>query len=387
MEFDSLEPTPGAHQSHVAGLTGFRGVAALSVVLVHTSTLSPYSWLGLHGFGPVALFVLSGYLLIRPWSKAAVSGGRPPSLRTFAIRRSLRIFPPYLCCLFLVALLIPASQPRGWADWGRAVTLTTMYEGYLGLEAMVHTWSLGTELSWYLVLPLMGASVLAVSRRRGRRALPPIAMAVFGVFVLVTVVWRWRMGAGTDIHHPQAATWLPAWLACFAMGAAVSHLLTLHRAGVPSRLSRALAMTAANPVLLPLAGLLCVVVANSPSLAGGHKFEPTSSLQANTGMAANVLLALVLLVGLVFAAETSALARVMGSAPLVSLGRWSFGIYLANLPLVYALSPLWPHADAARFVLWVAAITTLSVLAGAAVFALVERPSIDLGRRVTQNSS
>jgi peptidoglycan/LPS O-acetylase OafA/YrhL len=70
-----------------------------------------------------------------------------PSLHTSAIRRSLRMLPPHRCCLFLVALLIPASQPRGWADWGRAVTLTTMYEGYLGVEAMVHTWSLGTELS------------------------------------------------------------------------------------------------------------------------------------------------------------------------------------------------------------------------------------------------
>ena len=37
--------------------------------------------------------------------------------------------------------------------------------------------------------------------------------------------------------------------------------------------------------------------------------------------------------------------------------------------------------------LWVAGITALSVLAGAAAYALLERPSIDLGRRMTQSSS
>ena len=52
---DSPEPTPGRRQSHVAGLTGLRGLAAISVVLVHSSALSQYSWLGLHGFGDYSI--------------------------------------------------------------------------------------------------------------------------------------------------------------------------------------------------------------------------------------------------------------------------------------------------------------------------------------------
>jgi hypothetical protein len=247
------------------------------------------------------------------------------------------MLPPHRCCLFLVAMLIPASQLRGWADWGRAVTLTTMYEGYLGVEAMVHTWSLGTELSWYFVLPRMGASVL--SRRPGRRALPAIAMAVFAILVVGTVVWRWRMGAAvtsTPGRHlaPGLASLLrdrrgsePPDHPAAGRGSVEALASTVHSGGQPGSPS------ARRPSLRRLA--------DSPSLAGGHKFEPTSSLQANTGTAANVLPDLVLLVGLVFAAETSVLARVMGSAPVV----------------------------------------------GAAVFALVERPPIDLVRRLTQNSS
>lgn len=104
-------------------------------------------------------------------------------------------------------------------------------------------------------------------------------------------------------------------------------------------------------------------------------------------MAANICLGLVLLVGLVFATQPTMLARMMGSRPLVTLGRWSFGIYLANLHLVHVLYPMWPHAEPLAFALSVAGITALSVIAGAAVYALVERPSIDLGRRTTQSSS
>ncbi|COU99576.1 acyltransferase [Mycobacterium tuberculosis] len=78
-----------AHVDRVASLTGIRAVAALLVVGTHAAyTTGKYT----HGYwglmssrmeiGVPIFFVLSGFLLFRPWVKSAATGGpRPPPRR------------------------------------------------------------------------------------------------------------------------------------------------------------------------------------------------------------------------------------------------------------------------------------------------------------------
>ncbi len=366
----------------VAALTGMRGVAAVSVLVVHAAALSPFAWLGLHGFGPVALFVLSGFLLVRPWSRAALGQGPKPSLRTFAVKRVLRIFPPYLACLLVVTLLVPEGQPGDLAGWLRALSLTTIYGPLFTGSPLFHTWSLGTEVSWYLVLPLLGTMVVLSSRRRGR----VLVALVFLSGVVVTVGWRWWLDRIGEAES-NAGMWLPGWLACFVLGAWIGHLRTAARAGPPSRAAAVLTGLASGPVALPVLAVLFALVANSPALTGGHNFEAVAAYQVHLRFAANTGLALTLLVAAAFATRPTPLVRFLGCRPVEALGRWSYGIYLANLPLVQVLYAHWPHGTAATFVPWLGAIFLVSVLAGAATFALVERPAIDLANRLTQRST
>ena len=114
---ESLAPAEKAIQ--VDALTGLRGFAALAVVAVHASGRTDFDWFGIHGYGPVSLFVLSGFLLYRPWSMWALSRGTRPEVRTFARRRLLRIFPAYLVVMLAIAVMLPESQPLGPDGWLR----------------------------------------------------------------------------------------------------------------------------------------------------------------------------------------------------------------------------------------------------------------------------
>ena len=75
-------------------LTGLRGFAALMVVLIHSAGQTDYPGFGVQSYGPVSLFVLSGFLLYRPWSSWAIAQASRPSVRTFSRRRLSPCRPP-----------------------------------------------------------------------------------------------------------------------------------------------------------------------------------------------------------------------------------------------------------------------------------------------------
>lgn len=96
--------------------------------------------------GVTLFFVLSGFLLTRPF----VQGAELNSLN-FYKRRALRILPMYYLCVLLGALF---NQPASWASALKAlfffdVSLTT-------LQPMGAVWwSLVVEIQFYLLLPLL----------------------------------------------------------------------------------------------------------------------------------------------------------------------------------------------------------------------------------------
>lgn len=96
----------------VASLTGVRAVAALLVVGTHAAyTTGKYThgYWGLVGsrmeIGVPIFFVLSGYLLFRPWVKSAATGGPGPSLNRYAWHRVRRIMPAYVITVLFAYVL------------------------------------------------------------------------------------------------------------------------------------------------------------------------------------------------------------------------------------------------------------------------------------------
>ena len=132
--------------------------------------------------------------------------------------------------LIVVALVIPASRPTDAEGWWRAVSLTWIYDLEPAREAMLHTWSLATELSWYVALPFMEG---------GGQARSP-AQRVASLWICASLISRRSRSRSGGVSGPRTPTsraltypyWLPAFLFCFAGGALVALLAEARRAHI-----------------------------------------------------------------------------------------------------------------------------------------------------------
>lgn len=371
---------PAIDAGHVDALTGYRGFAALVVLVVHASGRTEYPWIGLHGYGPVALFTLSGYLLVAPWSKWAAGVGRRPDLRSYARRRIARIFPAYLLTLAVVALVYPASRPRDGESWLRAVTLTNFLQPDGLRPAMEHVWSMGTEFSWYFALPVLGGIVALVSRR----LFPRHSHAVMGVAVVlgagVTVAWLLWIEREVDdltgkLTYPM---WLPAFLVCFLAGGLVKHLEVT---AAMRRRPGLLRSVARRQWVVLAAAMASVVVLVSP-LSGPEGYVPLTFSESNVRLAAAFALAFVLVLGIACGPSSSHLRRWFSRPWLVTTGRWSYGVYLWHLPVTVILYENMPIAPGPfGFATWLALVTVVSLGLGAVTYAWVEKPAIAWSRK------
>jgi peptidoglycan/LPS O-acetylase OafA/YrhL len=370
-----VPPIPqDSHRAQIAVLTGLRGFAALMVLLIHSAGRTDYPGFGIQTYGPVSLFVLSGFLLYRPWSTWAIGGGSRPSVRTFSRRRLYRIFPAYLAVMLAVAVLYPASQPNGWDGWLRGLTLTGIYASDGLRPGLEQTWSLGTELSWYVALPVMGLAVGLLARRMTPRGGFWLVVLALGLSVPATAAWRWWVYVEDLAPRFTFPFWLPGFLVCFAAGAFVSHLLNGEQAGVVSLRRLRSAVARLWPVLLVLA--VATTITLSP-LAGPDGYVPATFSERQVRFTCATVLATTLLVVAATGPMTSPINRVLGSRWLNAVGRWSYGIYLWHLPVIVLLADefRW-RSGTDGFLLWFGTILAISVPLGAASWAWVERPAI-----------
>lgn len=379
-------PSSPEKAAEVHALTGLRGFAALVVMSVHASGRTDFPEFGIHGYGPVSLFVLSGFLLYRPWSRWSLVRAGHPRIGTFARRRLLRIFPAYLVVMLAFAIMYPASQPNGWDGWVRALTLTgTLSPDGLrpGLE---QTWSLGTELTWYVALPFLGLFAGLVARRfRGRRAFWAGAV-LLALSVPVTIGWRIWVAANADTLAEKFTWnfWLPGFLVCFAGGAAVAHFLEGERAGLVDL--RRIRGWFDHTWLAVLLMLVVAAIGTSP-LGGPVEYSPATFSERSIRFASSTALAALLLLACALSRPSSLLVRFMSTRGMVAAGRWSYGMYLWHLPVIVLLEEDFVHrTGVGGFFLWMATIFVVTIPLGAATYAWVEKPAIAWSKRQPRRS-
>jgi peptidoglycan/LPS O-acetylase OafA/YrhL len=350
------------------------------VVLVHTSVRTEYPWLGLPSYGPVALFVLSGFLLYRPWARWTLRLGSDPDLVVYSRRRLARIFPAYLVTLFIVTLVYPAARPVGADGWFYSVTLTWIYVRGQFPDVFAHTWSLATEVSWYVALPVMAGISGLIARRFAPRTALRVTTGLIALSLPVTVGWQYWIYSNHLAIYFTYSFWLPAFLACFAGGALIALYMEAYAAGITSvrRLRRLTADRWAVPLLAVGIALLGTSV-----LGGADGYVPHSFGEDQLRFVTVTAIALCLLTAVAFGPASAPIARVMSTPVLTTAGRWSYGIYLWHLPVIVILDerltyPDGAFANLAMRLVWTLAIT---VPLAAATYAWVEQPAIDWSRR------
>jgi peptidoglycan/LPS O-acetylase OafA/YrhL len=377
MQAPDVSATPdGSHTIHdvrLSSLDGLRGLAALTVFLFHgwlytmprpdasdRSSLGDYAAHELR-LGLVAFFVLSGFLLSRPWFAAALEGRRPPDVRRYARSRIARIAPAYYAALAgsIVLLWSVSGTPGLRLPPAGELPLFIVFAQNVSPSSVMKLnppmWSLAVEVGFYALLPAIGWLAVRLPPRRRAQALGPLALLALGV------LYNWSI-AGRGLGLTFSKT-LVAMLPYFAVGMLAA--LALHDRAVAPRARRAL-----------IGGGLAIVLADAvlkatAAASGGDSspyFVIVRDLPSGLGFA--------LIVGAVAATPSS---RILGGRVLASLGAISYGFYLWHVPILlfmrgHGLLPLHPVLGTLAAVGPVLAISTLSWVA-------LERPIIGWARQ------
>lgn len=332
-----LSPT----EDRVVSLTGLRAMAALMIVGTHaaygTGQLSN-SYLGtLYArleVGVPIFFVLSGFLLFRPWVRATAAGTAPPSLSRYVFHRLRRILPAYLVVV-LVAYALYHFRDAGpnpghsWKGLLEHLTLTQIYEPvyfYVMHQGLTQTWSLAVEFAFYAVLPLLAGLLLTVVCKGVWR--PGLLLAGLGCLAAVTPAWLW-LQHGTDWLPSSAGMWLPAHLVYFVGGMALA-VLQIIGARVQVLTAGAVAVPSYLLVSTPIAG---DVITGEAAL-----WQTLLKVALYAAVACAAVAALVL-------SDGHSFERVLKAAPVVWLGEISYEVFLLHviaMEIVMASVLRWP---------------------------------------------
>ena len=193
-------------------LDGLRALAVGLVMLVHYRAIFLGGWIGVPLF-----FVLSGFLITRILLNAKETAPDIKSfLKTFWIRRSLRIFPLSIAFFLLCEVMwwftaIPKTWPvaRLWLftytlNFGHMFNLVPISDVY------THFWSLAVEEQFYLVWPFI---IWFLSRRILR-------IVVISILIAAPML-RWLFVETGTFSAEQLYFFTPTLLDSFAAGAAI----------------------------------------------------------------------------------------------------------------------------------------------------------------------
>ncbi len=228
---------------HFAGFDGLRAIAAVSVLLLHTAWASGFtlrSSLGIYTsrleIGVSVFFLISGFLLYRPFAVSHLSGRASPNTRRFWERRLLRIVPAYWLALTVLTYVFHATtMGPGWQGVVIHYSFLQIYFPTQAFYGITQAWSLCTEMSFYLFLPLYAAVVVGRSSNKNQMRRELVGL---GVLVAVSIGFRsWALnipitkivnGRAVGVCYPHCSTqaplstllssWLPSYLDLFALG-------------------------------------------------------------------------------------------------------------------------------------------------------------------------
>ena len=378
-----LESTsPHEPGTRSGALDGLRALAALAVVVTHVGFESGRFQSGAIGavvgrmdVGVAVFFVLSGFLLGRPFALWALGQAARPDLRRYAARRAVRVLPAYWLMLTVTLLVLQPREIRGPGDLAWQYALLQPYDDYRVINGLSHVWSLSTELAFYIALPLVGWALLAVARRSVR----PVAraLALLGGAAVAGLVFHGLVQAGVVLGPSLAPQWLPARFDWFALGLGLAVLTTPR--GARSRPGRLLSEVARSPGLCWAGAGALLWIACTP-VAGARGF---ATLTAHESLSRELLygcIALLLVIPVAAGPTDGGRLRAgLQSRVAVALGRISYGIFLWHL-LVLEVVTRTLDLELFAFPFWSVLLLVVAITAGVAwaSWQLVERPLLEL---------
>jgi peptidoglycan/LPS O-acetylase OafA/YrhL len=358
----------GGIRSFLPAVEGMRACAAMGVVVTHVAFQTGHSsgvagrLFGRFDLAVAVFFALSGFLLWRGHAAAARDLGSRPRTGHYLRSRVVRIMPAYVVAVVVILTLLPDADHPSLTVWLANLTLTQIYVPLTLTGGLTQMWSLSVEVSFYLALP-----VLALLARR----LPVRARAsAIAALAALSLAWGWAPLHGGYGINPL--NWPPAFFSWFAAGMLLAEWA--HSGiGLPVRLAR-------RRVLMAVIAVSAYLVAASP-LAGPEGLVPGTATQFAVKTAMGSVVALALVAPLVLDRPDTP-HRVLGTAGMVTLGRWSYGLFISHLA---ALAMVFPVLGTFPFTGRMPMVLVLTLIFGwgiaAVSYGLVESPCREALRR------
>ena len=393
---DALKPPPGNPRFPL--FDSLRGLAALAIVLTHVGLASGANTEAFYGamtarldVGVTLFFILSGFLLYRPFVAARMGGRAAPRLRDYARRRVLRIVPAYWLALTALAIWpgLAFTGPR-WTYYG----FVQNYDLAWVLGGLGQAWSLAVEASFYVLLPFYAMALGWLTRGGRRERTVWIEVGVLAALALASIALR------TWVNHTQDHTILLFtilgtffWFS-LGMGLAVASAALSGRERMP-----ALVRLVERAPLAPwiAAAVLFVVMSYTFGLPRAL-YGTRSGAQFLAEHLAYGTAALLFVLPAVWGDRRGGLPRrVLGLRPIAWLGLVSYGLFLWHARWVEWLTAEgaagWLPGLGSGFVVMLVVVLGVSLPCAALSYYVLERPVLRYKdgfrrrRRVRQSDS
>lgn len=185
LEFIKTEIKEPEYERHIYALDGIRALALIMVIWFHIweqSWLTPYTnlnpfitryfgftqfhfhTLAQFGYTTVEMLILmSAVVNFLPYARSVVFGEEWPDMRTFYVKRMIRVFPSYYLCvlIMLIGALIGGKYQGNtgflWKDLITHLTFTSTFfmDTYRGTALNGALWTIQVEVIWYLLIPFI----------------------------------------------------------------------------------------------------------------------------------------------------------------------------------------------------------------------------------------
>ncbi|MEV4529075.1 acyltransferase [Streptosporangium sp. NPDC049304] len=381
---------------HLDAMDGVRAVASFGVLLYHVASTTGASLR--EGFLPALLsrgdigvpifFLLSGFLLYRPWAGEVVRGEAPPGAGGYLWKRALRILPAYW---LVVAVALPlwswpqAADPVNWLPFLLLVQNYVPEPWWAGASppGLGQMWSLSVEMTFYLALPLLAVALRALARR-GADPVARAKLLLTGICALALVSPLWAIFSHVPAHRPELGLWLPRSMLYFAAGMALAVVsFWAHAETDPDAPVRRLTRGVRESwVTCWIIAAFVYAVAASP-IAGGRLFEIQDLWTDIFEMTLYTVFVLALLSPVALQTpEPSPLRSLLGNRVMRYLGRISYGVFLWQFVVIVGWYELTGQETFSGDLLTTLVVcTAFTVLLADLSHRLVEAPALRLRSR------
>lgn len=367
-------------------LDSLRGLAAIAVMFLHMYEILPGNYLSklLFEFGPLRLiisggesvvlfFVLSGFVLSKPFYTNKQIG-----YFSFITKRICRIYIPYILAIFVAFIcremfyMESISNVSEWANsfWKQPVNIEVIKEHILLVDTFLSNidpvvWSLVHEMRISLIFPLLMFLLVRVNFKIG------IVLSVLLTIISILGFYIFRP-ADTGTEHIITIHYT----AMFVIGA----LLAKYTPRIKNIL---ISLSKMARVAIFSFGVMIYVYIH-PSFVIKHflfsninPFYRTVIDSWSVTVGASIIIMIAL--------SSRSLSSILRNKLITFLGKISYSLYLIHVVILftclralYNLMPIW-----SIYLIALVLIFTVSSI----MYILIEKPSIKLGKILTQSNS